>query len=129
MRMKELFVLLGIAISFQSCTNTQIKSNSSIEGNPFIRIASDWDDLKNYNHNKILEIEDYKSKYNPKANGYIWILLEDSSVYEATSIDGGSFASVMSLINDPNVRFDTVRKEFVIQKLLPDDTTTIPILP
>ena len=55
--------------------------------------------------------------YNPKSNGYIKLNLENGDIYEAKSVDGGSFSSINSLLKEKEVLFDTIRKEVVMSKV------------
>lgn len=66
----------------------------------------------------IIKIQSYTLKYNAKANGYIIIMLEDGSEYEAQSVDGSSFSSINSLLVQPEVMFDTKRKEVIVTKFI-----------
>jgi len=63
-----------------------------------------------------VRIKSYILTYNPKSNGFIKLELEDGTEYRATSVDGGSFSSINSLLKEPEVLFDTIRKEVVINK-------------
>lgn len=63
-----------------------------------------------------VKIKSYSLTYNPKANGFIKLELETGAEYQAKSVDGGSFSSINSLLKEPNVLFDTTRKELIINK-------------
>ena len=131
MKQRTLLILLGISLFIFSCSsNPQIDSpenvnyinnTDSVGSSAFIIIEDEWSEIQQFKEEVLLEIVEYKSKYNPKSNGYIWLLLEDSTVYEAKQVDGGSFSSAVSLLNDTNVLFDPVRKDIVIQKTIKND--------
>jgi hypothetical protein len=63
-----------------------------------------------------IRIVSYSLTYNPRSNGFILIELETGALYEAKSVDGGSFSSINSLLTEPGALFDTTRKEVVIIK-------------
>ena len=105
MKVKIILPLLLSTLIFSSCidltfqkTRNATKGFHSLDGSSSVKIKS------------------YNLTYNPKSNGFIKLELESGAQYEAKSVDGGSFSSINSLLQDPNVLFDTVRKEVVITK-------------
>ena len=73
-------------------------------------------EINSLNGSSNLRIKSYSLSYNPKSNGLIKLELENGAEYKAKSVDGGSFSSINSLLNQPEVLFDTIRKEVIINK-------------
>ena len=103
-RFHLIFLLLAILL-FVSC-----KHRSFTKINP--------EALKNRRSvvSSCVRIKSYTLTYNPASNGYILLEPELGSPYEKQSVDGGSFSSIYSLLKEPDVLFDTIRKEVVIKK-------------
>ena|ERR1035437_10071374 len=62
------------------------------------------------------KIKSYSLTYNPSADGFITLELENGGKYQAESVSGGSFSSINLLLKEPDVLFDTVRKELFVNK-------------
>lgn len=107
MKVQILFAFLILTLVFSSCDEQE-----------FIKTKNANKEVHSLDGSSSIKIKSYQLTYNPKSNGFIKIELESGAKYEAKSVEGGSFSSINSLLQDPNVLFDTMRKEVVITKTI-----------
>lgn len=102
--MKRNALFLMILFCTASCEKSFVKTKSAsekiigLEGSPLVGIKS------------------YNVSYNPESDGFIKLYLVNGAEYEAKAVDGGSFISIKSLLDEPKASFDTVRREIVLEK-------------
>lgn len=69
-------------------------------------------------NSKLATITAYSLYYNPKANGTVNLELDNGSVYQAQSLDGGKLSAIILLLKDSRTVFHTERKELIIEKAI-----------
>jgi hypothetical protein len=99
--------IILVTIFLTSCNDKDFKKTKN--GTKMVRLFS---------ATPLVKIKSYRLTYNPKSNGFIKLELESGAEYVAPSVDGGSFSSINSLLKEPYVLFDTVRKELIIDKTI-----------
>ena len=62
----------------------------------------------------IVAIKSYKLRYNPKAYGYIDIILMNGHLYKAPRLTPDQVSSLLVLLNTTGLRFDEKNSEFVL---------------
>ena len=104
----KVLALLILLISLAtSCKNKEFTKTGHIE-----LANSKIDTIAQFNNE--IGIERYTLTYNPKANGFVEIILINGDVYEARSVDGGSFSAIALLLEKDNIQFDQERKELIV---------------
>ncbi|WP_433836113.1 hypothetical protein [Flavobacterium anhuiense] len=110
-------VLIFIGITAFSCDRKDIEDQIFVrKGKSLIKEKSAIVPKSKTNPNEV-DVKDYYLTYNAKSNGYIKLILTDLSVFEAKSVEGGSFSSMNLLLTQSNAVFDTLRRELVVRKI------------
>ena len=59
-------------------------------------------------------ISSYRLRFNPKANGTITIVLGNGAEYQADKINSSQLTSLLNLLQNNNLQFDTENEEFIL---------------
>jgi hypothetical protein len=64
----------------------------------------------------IESISSYSLRFNPKANGTIVISLSNGAEYKADKLNSSQLSSLLTLLQNSELKFDTKNEEFVLNK-------------
>lgn len=105
--LSTLLLLLGTLTLQPSCKNQTFRKtkNATFE-------------IHSLDGSSAVKIKSCKLTYNPNADGFINLELENGAQYQAKSVDGGSFSSINLLLKESDALFDTMTTEVVVNKLI-----------
>lgn len=61
-------------------------------------------------------VSSYRLRFNPKANGTITIILGNGAEYQADQLNSSQLASLLTLLQNKELQFDTTNEEFILKK-------------
>lgn len=112
-------LFIAVLLLLYSCgsnPNEEFTEEETMESFSFEETREPTKSVRAFRDKSIFRIKYYRLKYNAKATGRIDLQLENGAKYSAERVDGGSLASVSLLLKENEVLFDTIRKEFIVEK-------------
>lgn len=95
-------ILFSAVILLYSCQSKIEFTKSKQEGNPSLT--------------SIEPISSYSLRFAPKGNGVIIIRLGNASEYTADKLNSSQLSSLLSLLQNKELQFDTKNDEFILNK-------------
>tara|TARA_R110002111_G_scaffold132152_2_gene197763 strand:+ start:11896 stop:12225 length:330 start_codon:yes stop_codon:yes gene_type:complete len=65
----------------------------------------------------IVGVESYNLRFNPKGKGAIIFILENQEEYTASNLNSSQLTSLLQLVSNTQLKFDTSNKEFVLKNI------------
>lgn len=65
---------------------------------------------------EVESVASYHARFNPKANGIVVISMGNGAEYTADKLNAAQLASLLTLLQDKSLQFDTKNEEFILNK-------------